>query len=408
MLGDTPRPPATGLRPSALPATRRALPSKTSMVLGGFVLVAVMFLVAGAVAATAAEPQTEAANAAVAYIRTLQNADGGFLAFGEESSPGSTIDAVFALKAAGVDPTAVTNNGNSPFDYLAMQAETYAADPGGAAKLALGVSVARGDASDFGGVDLLSIMEAAFDPATGAYGLDTFDQSLYLLALAAAGDADVKPAVEYLRQAQDQGDGGWPFAPGDVSDTNTTAIAIQALLASGKQTNDPAVGWGLLYLASAQNDDGGFGFTATDDSDPNSTALVIQALVAAGENIDAGGPWTRSGRTPLDGLLAFRNAATGAFQYGGEDNAFATYQAVPALLLAPFPDLETRIVRGPTPIAPTVVEAPATPTPTAVAPALPPSGSGGPGSDDGWWAVVALLAAGAGAVGVAVAARRSR
>ena len=64
--------------------------------------------------ASAAEPQTTAANAAVHYIEGLQNADGGFPAFGSYSTPGSTIDAVFALNAAGVDPATVTNGGHSP------------------------------------------------------------------------------------------------------------------------------------------------------------------------------------------------------------------------------------------------------------------------------------------------------
>ncbi len=44
-------------------------------------------LAVGATLVSAAEPEAEAANAAVAYIETLQNPDGGFPAFGEESAP---------------------------------------------------------------------------------------------------------------------------------------------------------------------------------------------------------------------------------------------------------------------------------------------------------------------------------
>ncbi len=384
------------------------------MLRGGFVLVAVMLLAAGVVAATAAEPQTEAANAAVGYIFSLQNPDGGFPAFGEESSPGSTIDAVFAFVAAGESPTPVFNKGPSPIDYLSAQAEAYASDPGAAAKLTLGIALLARDPSigidpaNFAGLDLLSMMSESFDPATGSYGLDLFDHAFFMLALAAADEPVPATAAEYLRSVQ-QDDGGWEFVAGQGSDSNTSAMALQALIASGTGPGAPAVAEGLGYLRTAQNDDGGFGFLPGEDTDPNSTALVIQALVAAGQDIDAGGPWAPGGHTPLDGLLAFRSAGTGAFQYGGDDSPFATYQAVPALMLAPFPDLETRIVQGPTPIAPTVVEAPATPTSTAATPVLPSSGSGQREGDGGsWWVVAALLTAGAGAVGLAVARPRGR
>jgi hypothetical protein len=97
------------------------------------VVTVALALAAGIAPAAAAEPETEAADAAIEYITSLQNADGGFPAFGEESAAGSTIDVVFALVAGGLDPLTVTADGNSPADYLASQAEEYAEDPGAAA-----------------------------------------------------------------------------------------------------------------------------------------------------------------------------------------------------------------------------------------------------------------------------------
>jgi hypothetical protein len=364
--------------------------------------------------ASAAEPQTQAANAAVHYIEGLQNADGGFPAFGTDSSSGSTIDAVFALVAAGVDPATVTNSGHSPIDYLASQAATYTADAGGLAKLALCVRLVGLDVTSFGGVNLLSAVDAHFDDATGAFGEDNFDQALFILAggtfLSSPNASRLPAAVEHLRSAQ-QADGGWEFSAGGGSDSNTTAMALQALLAGHVGTGNAEVVDGVAYLHSVQNTDGGFAFAPGSDSDPNSTALVIQALAAAYQNIDAGGPWASNGHTPMDALLSFRDAATGAFQYGGEDSAFATYQAVPALMLAPFPDLQTRIIIGPTPIAPTVV----TVTPPTIAtvkptpPAVLPGAGGQPRRGSGpWWPVATLVAAGVAIVAGGVVVRRAQ
>lgn len=377
-----------------------------------FALVAGAALAAGLVTALAAEPETEVADAAIAYIRTLQNPDGGFPAFGEESAPGSTIDAIFALVAAGVDPLSVTNNGNSPADYLETQADTYTVDAGGAAKLALSVVAMALDPAKFGGLDLPSVLEGHYDPSTGVYGLDLFDHAFYILALASGGgEADPTAAAQYLRSVQ-QTDGGWEFSPGAGSDTNTTAMALQALLAWGTGTNEPITEAALEYLRGVQNPDGGFGFQVGAEPDPNSTALVIQALVAANEDIDEGGPWVPGGNTPMEALLAFQNPETGAFQYAGEDSPFATYQAVPALMLAPFPSLETRpdgFPPVPIPSAiPDVLPPTLVPTATPVADGLPPSGAGPEETEGPWWVIGALVAAGAGVAAAGALVRRRR
>jgi hypothetical protein len=233
----------------------------------------------------------------------------------------------------------------------------------------------------------------------------------------------------HLEEVQ-QSDGGWEFIPGDGSDTNTTAVALQALLAAGEvgivHPLTPPPGRALDYLHESQNADGGFGFLPGEDSDPNTTAFVIQALIAAGEDIDAGGPWTPGGVTPLEGLLSFRNAETGAFQFFGADSAYATYQVVPALMMAPFPALETMPdgeappasptptnspapVSSPTPAATPTLSPIATATPAEETPSALPSVGGGPGDGQAsGWALAALLAGCAGAATIGVAARRSR
>jgi hypothetical protein len=348
-----------------------------------FALAIVAAMIAGVTVAQAVQPQTNAANAAVQYIESLQNMDGGFPSFGSDSSPGATLDVAFALAAAGEDAADVSLPGGTTMgEYLSAQVAPPD-DPGALAKLSFGLSAI--------GLDGGALVDDMRQHVThDGYGDDVFDEAFYVFALAAA-DEPRPVSAAYLRSIQ-QPDGGWEFADTFGSDSNTTAMALQALLASGGSPAEQATRDALAYLTTTQNDDGGFGFTETDDSDANSTALVIQALVAADEDIDVAGPWERHRNTPLDGLLSFRNAATGAFQYAGEDSPFATYQAVPALMLAPFPDLQTRVEVEPTPVATAIT----TFVPTATAqPVLPSAGSPpGPSEREQLWPIAALLSVG--------------
>ncbi len=368
----------------------------------GLLIVSIALLVS-VTPATAAEPETGVAQAAVDYIISLQNADGGFPAFGADSAPGSTIDAVFALVAAGVDVESVTADGNSAMDYLATQAADYSTDPGAAAKLAYGVAAMGFDPGDFGGVDLLAVLDDSFDAETGAYGLDLFDQAFFIMALHQTVQPIPESAMEYLLSLQLE-DGGWEFGDGFGSDSNTTALVIQTLLVAGVERENAAVTAALGYFHTTQDASVAFGFLADTEPDAQSTAFVIQALIAARENIDAGGPWAAGGVTPLEALLTFQNPETGAFQFAGEESPFATYQVVPGLLLAPFPGLKPMLLPSTeTPVAsPTMtVESAETPEPAD----LPNVGTGA-SSDGSPWLVVLLLAGGLAALGLGAARRR--
>ncbi len=375
-------------------------------------LLALGWQAGGAATAAAVEPETDAAAAAIDYIKSQQNPDGGFIGFGEESSPGVTLDAVFALIAAGEDVKDVTNGGNSAIDYLETQAAEYATDPGAAAKLALALWLVQAggsemNLSDFGGVNLFGATNTDVNDETGQVGLDTFDHVFFVMGGVAflGGRAPTAPGlVDYFRTSQ-LDDGGWEFGEGFGSDSNTTAMVLQTLIGVGITADDPAVVAGLAYLRSLQDASGAFAFLADTDPDAQSTAMVIQALAAAGEDIDAGGPWAPGGVGPLDVLLTFQNAETGAFQFAGEDSPFATYQVVPGLLLLSFPGLGT--LPAPEPYVP-ADDGPTAPphgdnTGPVVAPPpadLPKVGTGA-SSNGSPWMVAALAAGGLAALGVA-------
>jgi hypothetical protein len=287
-------------------------------------------------------PEFQSAQLATNYVRSLQNNDGGFPDFAASSNASATLEAVFALTAYGTDPVSVEVAGNGPDDYLATQAVAYSASPGGAAKLVAGLGAMDIDPASFGGIDVLAAMEANFNAVTGKYGGDVFAQSLYMLAKAALGQPVPSLAADYLQSLQLSG-GGWEYCCAFGADTNATAIALRALIAAGVPASDPDVLEAITYLHANQQSDGGFPFSAPGASDPNSTAYVIQAIIALGQSAESGGSWDLGGdSTPLEALVAFQNPATGALQYFGSDSPFATYQGVPGLMLAAFPELSDK------------------------------------------------------------------
>ena len=338
-----------------------------------WVLVGLLFLALAApsVSARAQGGANDAAvQQAVAYIRTQQAADGTFAGFGASS----TADAIYALAAANVNVAEFTNGGASAVEGLTRLAPEAAKEVGVAAKYLMAALLAGQNPRALGGIDLVAAVQNGFDPATEQYGKDVSSHALALLALGAAGDTVRLAAIAKLGQLQ-LPDGGWSFdgAAATGSDTNTTALAIQALVSTrgGPEERNKA----LAYLRTQQNADGGFPYSQTSQfgnaSDANSTALVIQAILATGDTL---GNWAREGKTPLDRLLAFQNPS-GAFRYQDtppEDNALATYQAVPAVVGKTFPVEPIAIaLPGIEPVAPAPVAGGPTPLPATGSSTVP-------------------------------------
>ncbi len=312
-------------------------------------LLVLALLIALPPAAQAAGPYRDAALGALAWIARQQQPDGGFPGFG----PGTTADAVLAICAVEGDPNGFLAAGNSPVSYLGAHAGELAGAPGSAAKVLLAAVCAGHDPRAFGGVDLVAALESAYDPASGRYGSDLTGHAFALLALSAAGRPIPAEAVSWLRAAQTP-EGGWAWdgSPGaGAADTNSAALAVQALVAAGVPRSDPALQRALAYLHGQQNADGGFPYAKPSpwgsDTDANSTAYVVQALVAAGEDPE-GADWTVAGSTPLTALWRLQ-LPSGALEWqaGFGENAVATYQAVPALMLRPFPLARTVVADTP-------------------------------------------------------------
>ncbi|SOD60173.1 Prenyltransferase and squalene oxidase repeat-containing protein [Streptomyces zhaozhouensis] len=138
-------------------------------------------------------------------------------------------------------------------------------------------------------------------------------QSYALLAQHTAGYTPGQEAVDWLvgQQCADgsflsfRADPEQPCADVTASDSNATALAVQALAAVGGRQD--AVDAGAAWLTGVQNEDGGWGINPGTASDANSTAVVIGALAASGHDPAAA---ERAGNSPY--------AALGALQLGCE------------------------------------------------------------------------------------------
>ncbi|MEP7214834.1 MAG: prenyltransferase/squalene oxidase repeat-containing protein [Anaerolineaceae bacterium] len=360
-----------------------------------FLFVAAVFAVP-LVAASAAIPEPKAATKGAEFLFAIQDANGGYGA----SSAGQALDSIFAVRSAGFDPNKdVLLGGKSPADYLKANAAA-AAKPAAAGKAALGAKALGLDPKAVNGTNLIANINAGLDAATGKYAADDFSQSIAILGLACTGNAVAPNAASALKATQ-VSDGGWGF--GGSSDADTTAIVIQALLASGTPKSDAAVTKAITYLKTSIQPDGGWGY-APVPSNASSTAFALQALIAAGEDVNIP-QYIRPGPSPVSFLLSQQNA-DGSFI--GFDATFATNQAVPALAGRTFcnaPETsitQTRPVATPTPVA--------TASPAATATLAPRPPSTGNSEDSASSEVGPLLGAMAVALfsGVGLAAVRPR
>jgi hypothetical protein len=383
--------------PSHHPLLRRGRTSTLLVVLGLAAALVVPLL--GPSPATAA---TASSDAAAAWLAGLVGPDGAAINPGTgQPSLSGTVQVALALVANRSDRDTI----DRALAYIGPNAGTYvvtngADNPGRLGYLLVLATATGGDPRAFGtpAVDLIARLEATYGTVeAGFYGTpdpynSVFNQSLAIVGLVAAGRPVPAGALTWLSDQQcDSGnssDGGWqgyraPSGGGltacDPSsgisytgaDSNSTAMAVQALVAGG---DDAPVGSGLSFLASTQAPaTGGFGYYAGDTvDDPNSTALGIQALVAAGD--DPSGPgWTTAGGTPASALVAWQLTSgpdTGALASpysGGEADFLATFQGLWGLAEAafPFPPLP-----APGPSTTTTTTAGGGPTTTA-----PPAGA---------------------------------
>jgi energy-coupling factor transport system substrate-specific component len=133
-----------------------------------------------------------------------------------------------------------------------------------------------------------------------------------VLALRAAGrsrhDRTVRAAVKFLGRQANRDGGFNPFGRGGPSDVDDTAAVIEALVSAG-HGRGPTVRGALRFLARHQNRDGGFPLQPGQGSNAQSTAWAVQALVAAHRGVRRPLAYLR-GLTQPSGAVRYSRTST--------------------------------------------------------------------------------------------------
>jgi hypothetical protein len=266
------------------------------------------------------------------WLRSRQLADGS-----QGDHAGLTAEHVLAARSAGSPPNAAAG-GRGPLDYLRREAGNYSAlGAAQAGKLAAAVAAAGEDPRSFGGVDLAARI-AARRNESGTYGSGgTWDTAWALIGLAAAGEPVPAAGLTGLVAAASPA-GGWGFgAAASEPDPDSTGLALQALSAGGLPVSHTAVTAALDWLDAGQGADGGWGHEPDAPSNANSTAYALQGLLAVGEDPRAPRWTTPSGADPLAFLLG-EQRPDGHFAFDSSPaDLVGTLQVVPAIAGRPAP-----------------------------------------------------------------------
>ncbi|HUE27932.1 MAG TPA: prenyltransferase/squalene oxidase repeat-containing protein, partial [Solirubrobacteraceae bacterium] len=234
--------------------------------------------------------QARAGSSPTSYLLSAQNADGGYGPAPRQGSDGLYSGwAALGLAAEGVNPQTVTRDGHSLAGYI---------EAGG------------GGGSDPGSLErTILALRASGLPATtevarlkrdigvnGSVSSQTNLTSFAVLALRAAAVPLPADTLGWLTRQQDP-DGGFNYATaGGVSDVDDTGAALEALGAPRGRVTARAV----RFIESQQNRDGGFPSQAGSDSNAQSTAWAVQGLLAVG----AGGKALTRALAYLSALIA--------------------------------------------------------------------------------------------------------
>lgn len=300
----------------------------TWRVSGGTVAsLAVALTLAGALVVA---PVAHGATAQANYLIAAQNTDGGVGA-----APGQPSESMYAgwaalgLASVGVNPQTVANDGHSLTDYIAAN---VGSDPGSLERTILALSAAGLNPRNVAGRDLAAQLEGLIR-ADGSVSEQVNLTAFAILALRSAAVTPPAGAISWMARQQDR-DGGFSYATaGGFSDVDDTGAALEALAGSGDGT---AVGRAVGFLRDQQNDDGGFPSSPGQDSNAQSTAWAVQGLLAVG--VDPG-TLRAGGQSPLQYLDSLITG-DGHISYSRSNDqtpVWVTAQAMMALAGKPLP-----------------------------------------------------------------------
>jgi energy-coupling factor transport system substrate-specific component len=279
----------------------------------------------GAAGAATSQATAQAAPVAsaqsIAYLAGVQNADGGFgLAPGQPSSQLASAWVVIGLAAAGRPPAMISRDGHTAVAWI----RTHLGQLQGAGDLERTILALAAAHAPLGTLVADLRRDQRVDGSVGEQANLT---AFAILALRAARAGGVSAAAVWLARAQN-GDGGFSFGVrGDPSDVDDTAAALEALSAASAPAD--VLARARAYLLASENRDGGFPQQPGGASNAQSTAWAVQALVAV----------RAATQRPLAYLRA-RLTSSGAVRYAAGQTltpVWVTAEALAAFARAPLP-----------------------------------------------------------------------
>ena len=310
---------------------------------GAGVLV-VLALALGAVAtagpgADTAHGADSSVKRAIRYLDRAQNSNGGLGAgSGSPSNQLYTSWATIGLAAGGRNPNAVKNENRTPVGYI-MRNIGQVRGIADVERTILALRAAGRSVRSVRGRRL--VVELVRKQRRGGSFAGLVNQTAFaILALRAANrparNAVIRRAVRWLAR-QRNGDGGFNFSGrGGPSGIDDTAAALQALISAGKRSTKTARR-AASFLVRQQNGDGGMPLSKNGRSNAQSTAWAVQGLVAARRTLSK--VRRGRGRTPLQYLRSLQNS-NGSIRYSRTSRqtpVWVTAQALTALARKPFP-----------------------------------------------------------------------
>ena len=316
-----------------------------------------LLLVLALVTVLPASAQASDASRAVNWLVGVQNTDGGWGASpGDESAPDITAWAMLGLEAAGRNPLDISSGGRNPVAYLRTQVEELDS-PGALARTILALHGAGINPRAFAGHDLVGELadhrrdNGSFEGWPGS--------TAYAVMALRLGGGGVAQATAWLAKVQNA-DGGWGDEPGLPSNADVTGAVMQAMPETKAATS------GLAYLRKAQRPNGGFPLGGNGSVNSQSTAWAVQGMLALGK--DSGGA--------LD-YLAERQDADGHYRKSASSDAtpvWVTAEVLPAVAGQAFPI--PAVARAPEPTPAESTTAPDVGS-GSVVPTVPPAAEAG-------------------------------
>ncbi|SBU92366.1 hypothetical protein YW5DRAFT_03961 [Streptomyces sp. Ncost-T6T-1] len=328
--------------------TRRRVAVVAPAVLGAVALTALP----AAATSTPAQIATSKTNG-VAYVKSLQAADGSYAGSGLSNEWAFSAFAAAGTAAVDVTPGGdATKNARTVYRNLLATPGWPSATPvvtdyqrGTLNAYAAGIDPARVSASRNLIADIYGYWQNA---EAGYFGPSANYNGTVFAALALGGartqaggqrvpQALVDKIVTRLR-ANQHNDGGWTYAkaegnatelakPGDI---DMTGASMAALCASGVPNTDPDILQAKAFLKSKLINTSG-AFNAMYGINTSSNGWAVSGLNACGINPQTGDFLTPAGRTPIDFLIAQQYNPGGGFKYQPSDTSPSAYSSLDAL-----------------------------------------------------------------------------